>query len=94
MSKPILIRNCRMKTRCDRKWEELSESSPEGLLKDLQMDGVRYCDRCKDFVWKCENKQELVDAITLNQCVAFIDWDGTISGHKNKPLLGSVKMYE
>lgn len=83
-----------MKEQCHRKWEELSESSPEGPLKELRMHGVRYCDKCNEFVWKCKNKQELVDAITLNKCVAFVDWDGTISGYKNQPLLGSARMFQ
>ncbi len=90
----LLLRNCKLKKRCDKTWEELSESSPSGMLKNLRMDTVRYCKECKEFVWRCDTKDELVDAILRNHCVAFPDWDGTLSGYKNKLLLGSVKMYE
>ena len=86
-----VIRNCQIKKRCDRTWDQLSESSPTGLLKKLRIETVRYCDKCRDLVWWCESEKELADAAARNQCVAFVDWHGTLSGYKRKLLLGIVK---
>jgi len=87
-----VIRNCRIKKRCNRTWDQLSESSPTGLLKKLRIETVRYCDKCRDFVWWCDTEEELVDALARNQCVAFVDWNGAFSGYTNKPLLGAITL--
>ena len=89
-----MIRNCRIKKRCDRTWGQLSESSPTGLLKKLCIETVRYCDKCRDFVWWCETEKELADAVARNQCVAFVDGQGELSGKVRKEFLGSIKIHE
>ena len=88
-----MIRNCRIKKRCDRTWDQLSESSPTGLLKKLRIETVRYCDKCRDLVWWCETEKELVDAVTRNQCVAFIDRHAALNGQVRKEFLGSIKIH-
>jgi hypothetical protein len=89
-----MIRNCRIKKRCDRTWDQLSESSPTGLLKKLRIETVRYCDKCRDFVWWCDTGKELADAVTRNQCVAFVNWHGALGGQENQVFLGSIKIHD
>ncbi len=90
----LVLRNCKLKKRCNKTWGELSKSSPSGMLKNLRIDTVRYCKDCKELVWRCDTKDELVEAILKNHCVAFRDWNETFSGQMNKPLLGSIKIYD
>ncbi len=87
MTTKSMIRNCKVKKQCDKTWAVLSESSPHGILKNLRMDSVRYCERCDDFVWWCSTEKELVDALTSNQCVAFVVGYGAISDQTDSLLL-------
>ncbi len=71
MSTKPLIRNCRIKKQCHKNWDVLKESSPHGILKDLRIDNIRYCEQCDDFIWWCDNEKDLIDALKGNRCVAF-----------------------
>jgi hypothetical protein len=60
------IRNCIFRFRCDRKWES---------LKPTENAGIRSCDDCGKFVYRCQTDEELVDAVSQNRCVAVFRVD-------------------
>lgn len=63
------IRNCKFSFKCPRDWEALK-----------QTDNIhqRYCEECKEIVHFCYTPDDLMKAMTLNQCVAIAGnyvWD-------------------
>lgn len=58
------IRNCRFAFKCEKKWEDLSETME---------DGIRFCSTCENEVHFCEDDDELASNVRLNRCVAFVN---------------------
>ena len=58
----INIRNCVFGFRCAQNWEAMKETS---------RDGVRFCDECGKDVYWITNKESLMEAISLNRCIAI-----------------------
>ena len=58
----INIRNCVFGFRCAQDWD---------AMKDTSRDGVRFCEECGKDVYWITNKESLMEAITLNRCIAI-----------------------
>ena len=58
----INIRNCVFGFRCAQNWDAMKETS---------RDGVRFCEECGKDVYWITDKESLMEAITLNRCVAI-----------------------
>ena len=78
MTTEITLRNCQLAFRCKQKWETMSPTSEDGL--------VRFCTDCMTEVFFCSNDQELTDHIKWNHCIAF---ERTIKDRRHI-LLGEV----
>ena len=59
----VSIRNCRFAFKCDRKWDDLTETR-EGE--------IRFCNVCEKEVHFCEDDDQLARSVKLNRCVAFL----------------------
>ena len=57
-----LIRNCKFAYKCNKKWDDLEAT---GDAK------VRFCQECRQEVFRCLTDDELAQAIRLNHCVAI-----------------------
>lgn len=60
-----LIRNCKFKFKCSKKWEDL-EKSPK-----TRFDSPRRCNDCHQLVWAADNEDQLASYILHNYCVAI-----------------------
>ena len=58
----INIRNCVFGFRCAQNWDAMKETS---------RDGVRFCEECGKDVYWITDKESLMEAITMNRCVAI-----------------------
>lgn len=87
MSKYIKIRNCVFGFRCAQKWDEMKETS---------RDGVRFCKECEKDVYLISSEDKLLEAITLNRCVAIEAPKDLESPTNQKPekILGMLTSYE
>ena len=83
----IDIRNCVFGFRCSQNWDAMHETS---------RDGVRFCKECAKDVYWVSNKDMLLEAITLNRCVAIESpKDLTLLRDKHSEvLLGMIRSYE
>ena len=84
---PIKIRNCVFGFRCAQKWDEMKETS---------RDGVRFCKECEKDVYLISSEDKLLEAITLNRCVAIeapMDLEPP-SNQKPEKILGMLTSYE
>ena len=59
----VSIRNCRFAFKCDRKWDDLTET---------EEDEIRFCNVCEKEVHFCEDDDQLARSVKLNRCVAFL----------------------
>ena len=59
-----LIRNCKFKFKCDKKWSDMEE-----LIKPN--DSVKHCKVCNEDVHLCDTDEQLITAIKNNWCVAL-----------------------
>ncbi len=57
------IRNCRFAFRCDKEWQDLTETT---------FPKVRFCGDCERDVFLCTTDAQLAEAIRLNRCVALV----------------------
>ena len=83
----IKIRNCVFGFRCAQNWDEMEETSREG---------VRFCKECAKDVFWVSSKDMLLEAITLNRCVAIEvpkDLDAPPK-QKSEKILGMLRSYE
>lgn len=79
----IAIRNCKLGHKCDRKWDDLT---------DTKTTEIRFCMACQREVYLCRSKEQLVDAIALNRCVAIINGEiKNIPPSGGKPLFKALK---
>ena len=67
----VSIRNCRFAFKCDRKWDDLTETR-EGE--------IRFCNVCEKEVHFCSDDQELARNVRLNRCVAFNKFETEVMG--------------
>jgi len=83
----IKIRNCVFGFRCAQKWDEMEETS---------RDGVRFCKECAKDVYLISSEDKLLEAITLNRCVAIQVPKNLETTPKQKPekILGMLTSYE
>ena len=83
----IKIRNCVFGFRCAQKWDEMKETS---------RDGVRFCKECEKDVYLISSEDKLLEAITLNQCVAIeVSKDlESLTKQKSEMILGMLRSYE
>ena len=84
---PIKIRNCVFGFRCAQNWDEMEETS---------RDGVRFCKECEKNVYLISSEDKLLEAITLNRCVAIeVPKDlEPPSNQKPEKILGMLTSYE
>ena len=83
----LKIRNCVFGFRCAQNWDEMEETSREG---------VRFCKECAKDVFWVSSKDMLLEAITLNRCVVIeapINPEPAVSKHP-EVLLGMIRSYE
>ena len=83
----IKIRNCVFGFRCAQKWDEMKETS---------RDGVRFCKECEKDVYLISCEDKLLEAITLNRCVA-IEVPKDLEAppkQKSEKILGMIRSYE
>ena len=83
----IKIRNCVFGFRCTQNWDAMKETS---------RDGIRFCKECSKDVYWISNKDKLLEAITLNHCIAIEsakDEDLPLDYHP-EVLLGMIRSYE
>lgn len=78
MTTEITLRNCQFAFRCKQKWEAMSPTSEDGL--------IRFCTDCMTEVFFCKNDQELLNHVQWNHCVAF----ERIIKDRKRVLLGEV----
>lgn len=71
-SESIGIRNCSFAFQCSQQWENLSPTDKPN---------IRHCATCDTNVHLCVTKNELVDSIKANRCVAV----DVLSREKAKP---------
>lgn len=71
------IRNCRFSFKCNQHWEG---------LEDQGIEDIKYCNSCGQEVFLCTTKENVVDAIRDNLCIAL---PITLRG-KKEFLLGSI----
>ena len=83
----IKIRNCVFGFRCAQSWDEMAETS---------RDGVRFCKECAKDVFWVTSKETLLDAITLNRCVAIEApvYQEPALDQPPEVLLGMIRSYE
>ncbi|CAN6133892.1 hypothetical protein MCETRH20_00910 [Methylophilaceae bacterium] len=83
----IKIRNCVFGFRCAQKWDEMEETS---------RDGVRFCKECEKDVYLISSEDKLLEAITLNRCVAIeVPKDSELPPkQKSEKILGMLTSYE
>ena len=85
----IKIRNCIFGFRCAQKWDEMKETS---------RDGVRFCKECEKDVYLISSEDKLLEAITLNRCVAIeMPKDLEVPSNpkqKSEKILGMLTSYE
>lgn len=58
------IRNCALRFKCTKSWDE---------LRQLSDPKVKYCTDCGDKVYFCESDEEIVSHIRANDCIAYTD---------------------
>ncbi len=64
------IRNCTLAFKCDKNWDDLSETDN---------DDVRFCQSCQREVYFCYDDSDIAKSIRLNRCIAFIfEQDGLL----------------
>ncbi len=83
----INIRNCVFGFRCAQNWDAMQETSREG---------VRFCKECAKDVFWVTSKENLMEAITLNRCVAIDALVNPEPAIDKQPevLLGMIRNYE
>ena len=83
----INIRNCVFGFRCTQNWDAMQETS---------RDGVRFCKECAKDVYWVSNKDKLLEAITLNHCIAIESPKDPTRPRDKQPevLLGMIRSYE
>ena len=83
----IKIRNCVFGFRCSQNWDAMQETS---------RDGVRFCKECAKDVYWVKSKENLLEAIALNRCVAIEVPKDLESPPKQKSekILGMLTSYE
>jgi len=83
----IKIRNCVFGFRCGQNWEMMQETS---------RDGVRFCKECAKDVYWVSNKDMLLEAISLNRCIAMTSPKEAEPNPDLHPelLLGMIRSYE
>ncbi len=60
-----LIRNCKFRYKCKEQWQD--------LLVDPDTDRIRFCRVCQEDVYRCENDEELREALMNDHCVALVE---------------------
>lgn len=60
----IDIRNCVFGFKCKSDWETMEQT---------QEPNIRHCSGCKKDVFQVSTKEELLEAIQLNRCIAIFD---------------------
>ena len=83
----IKIRNCVFGFRCAQKWNEMKETS---------RDGVRFCKECEKDVHFVTEEDSLLMAMSENWCIAMLPPKNTEVPAEEYPdlILGKVISYE
>ncbi len=67
MSTMVPIKNCKFKYKCPKDWFELDSTDDTN---------IRFCQKCSQNVYLCQNEKELQKAIETDRCIAIF-YDGT-----------------
>ena len=59
---PSLVRNCKFRFQCSKRWEDLQESPTPT---------IRNCPDCKELVWLVDDEHSLAQLILNDFCVAI-----------------------